>query len=69
MNEDRIIWMAEEFEAGNGVRVSDPTGTFASLTTVTARIRREMDAAADLAGVEITVSKVGDEARATPVKS
>lgn len=64
LNEDRVIALAEQLEAGRSVRVSDPTGTVASLTQVGRAARRELEAAAELAGVRIELSKVGDEARA-----
>lgn len=64
LNEDRVIALAEKMEAGQSVRVSDPTGTVASLTRVGRKAREELEAAADLAGVRIELSKVGDEARA-----
>lgn len=62
--EDRILRYALHFEAGRGLRVSDPTGTIASLTRVTPRIRAELTEAAALAGVKLDIAKVGDEARA-----
>jgi len=62
-DEDRIIWIAEKLEAGEGVRMQDDCCTRWDLTNVSHRTRAIFEAAADLAGVEIEMEKLGEQAR------
>jgi hypothetical protein len=62
--EAHAIRLAVHLDAGHGVKVSDPTRTAWDLKNASPRARQILTAAADLAGVNVTITKVGDEARA-----